>query len=41
MGSNDREHLEVKYRGTAVMQISLAVSIISGIVFIIYVWKKH
>lgn len=41
MGKNDTEHLEVKYIGTSVMKISLIISLISGIAFIVYVWKKH
>lgn len=37
----DQGDLEVNYVGTKTMLISVIISIISGIVFIVFVWKKH
>ena len=41
MGANDEVSLDVEYTGTTAMKISSFISIISLIVFGIYVWKKH
>lgn len=41
MGKEDNVSLEVSYKGTSLMHISLIVSIVSTIIFGIYVWKKH
>lgn len=41
LGKEDSVDLEVKYKGTKIMMLSFMVSIISSIIFIIYVWKKH
>ena len=38
---NEDGTLEVKYTGTKLMHLSKIISIISGIIFLIYVWKKH
>lgn len=41
MGAEDSVKLEVNYTGTKAMKYSLLISIISGICFLIYVWKKR
>lgn len=41
MYKNDQAKIEVNYTGTSAMQISMIISIISVIVFGIYVWKKR
>lgn len=41
LGKDDSAELEVDYRGTITMIISVAISIMSSIILVIYVWKKH
>ncbi len=41
MGKEDEADLEVNYTGTKAMFISNIISVISGITFLLYVWKKH
>lgn len=41
LGAEDNVNLEVNYVGTKAMVYSSIVSIISGIIFVIYIWKKH
>ena len=41
MGKEDNAEISVDYKGTKSMYISMGISIISLIIFIIYVWKKH
>lgn len=41
MGKNDKVELSVEYKGTNAMHISMFISIISLVIFSIYVWKKH
>ena len=38
---NENGKLEVKYTETTCMNISKIISVVAGIIFIIYVWKKH
>lgn len=39
--ANEKGKIEVKYTGTNLMNISKIISIITSIIFIIYVWKKR
>lgn len=41
LGPEDKISLEINYTGTKAMSYSYMVSIISSIIFIVYVWKKH
>lgn len=41
LGAEDSVCLEVNYTGTKLMAYSCFISIISGMVFTIYIWKKH
>lgn len=41
MGKDDTAELEVNYKGTKAMKISLCISFISFATLCIYIWKKH
>ena len=41
MGKEDNVEISVTYKGTKAMHISQVVSILSLIIFAIYIWKKH
>ena len=38
---NESGNIEVEYTGTMIMSISKMISVISFIIYLIYVWKKH
>lgn len=40
LGNDDSAELEVNYKGTLTMKISIIISVISSIILVIYIWKK-
>ena len=41
LGKDDSAELEVNYKGTIAMAISIMISVTSSIILVIYVCKKH